>query len=124
MSELDRRGFIAAASVAGTAMAMTAKSYANVLGSNGKINVGFLGVGGRCQQHIDVVLDMKEEGKDVEPFAVCDVWDGDETLGNRSNPKHKDKRKGARPLSFGQDLRHRCQRQDPCDEGLSQNPRK
>jgi predicted dehydrogenase len=33
-------------------------------------------VGGRCQQHIDVILKMKEQGKPVEPAAVCDVWDG------------------------------------------------
>lgn len=74
-----RRGFLqtsAAAGVAGAAMALPAKSYAKVLGANGKLNVAFLGVGGRCQQHIDVVLQMQKENKNVVPFAVCDVWDG------------------------------------------------
>src|SRR5205823_6405281 len=46
------------------------------------INIAFLGVGGRCQQHVDAVLKMKEEGKGVTPVAVCDVWDGDPKLGS------------------------------------------
>ncbi len=81
MTKPSRRGFMQASAVAGSAIAMSAKSYGNVLGANGKINIGFIGVGGRCQQHIDVVLRMKEQGKGIEPFAVCDVWDGDPTKG-------------------------------------------
>ena len=81
MSTPSRRGFLKASAVAGTALSLTAKSYAKVMGANGKINVGFIGVGGRCQQHIDVVLKMKEEGKGLEPYAVSDVWDGDQTKG-------------------------------------------
>ena len=81
MSKPTRRGFLQASAVAGTALGLTAKSYAKVIGANGKINIGFIGVGGRCQQHIDVALKMKEEGKGVEPYAVCDVWDGDQTKG-------------------------------------------
>ncbi len=81
MSKPTRRGFLQASAVAGTALGLTAKSYAKVMGANGKINIGFIGVGGRCQQHIDVALKMKEEGKGVEPYAVCDVWDGDQTKG-------------------------------------------
>jgi predicted dehydrogenase len=76
-----RRGFLGATAVAGTALTMTAKSYGKVLGANGKINVAYIGVGGRCQQHIDVGLKMKEQNKGLEPFAVCDVWDGDQTKG-------------------------------------------
>ena len=41
-----------------------------------------MGVGGRCQQHIDVILQMQKENKNVVPIAVCDVWDGDPKLGN------------------------------------------
>ncbi len=79
----SRRGFLqasAAAGVAGT-LALPASSYAKVIGANGKLNLGFIGTGGRAQQHIDVALQMKEQGKPVEPFAVCDVWDGDFTKG-------------------------------------------
>jgi len=77
MSEpVDRRAFIAGSAAAGAAMSLPAASYAKIQGANTKVRVGFLGVGGRCQQHIDVILKMKEEGKAVEATAVCDVWDG------------------------------------------------
>ncbi len=72
----NRRSFLATSAVAGAALTLPAKSYANVAGANQKLNVAFLGVGGRCQQHIDVILEMKKKGLPVEPFAVCDVWDG------------------------------------------------
>lgn len=75
-SSPSRRGFMKASALAGAAMSLPATSYAKIIGSNGKMNVGFLGVGGRCQQHIDVILQMQKEGKPVQAFAVCDVWDG------------------------------------------------
>jgi predicted dehydrogenase len=77
----DRRSFFAASAVAGTALSLPSTSYAKILGANGKANVAFIGVGGRCQQHVDVILKMKQEGKGVEPYAACDVWDGDPTKG-------------------------------------------
>jgi predicted dehydrogenase len=76
----SRRGFLGtAAAAAGTASALslTAKSYAQVPGANADLRVAFLGVGGRCQQHIDVILKMQKEGKGVRPVGACDVWDGD-----------------------------------------------
>jgi len=73
---LNRRTFIASSAAAGAAMSLPASSYAKIKDANGKVRVAFLGVGGRCQQHIDVILKMKELGKAVEPVAVCDVWDG------------------------------------------------
>jgi predicted dehydrogenase len=79
---VDRRSFIAASAAAGAAMTLPATSYARVLGANENLRVGFLGVGGRCQQHIDVILQMQKEKKGVVPVAVCDVWDGDPALGN------------------------------------------
>jgi predicted dehydrogenase len=36
--------------------------------------VGFLGVGGRCQAHINAVLKMQAEGGNIEAAAVCDVF--------------------------------------------------
>jgi predicted dehydrogenase len=70
----SRRNFLAATGAA----ALTAKSYAAVRGANGQLNVAFVGVGGRCQMHVDVILAMQKEGKGVVPFAVCDVWDGNQ----------------------------------------------
>jgi predicted dehydrogenase len=80
---LNRRAFIAGTAAAGAAMSLPAASYARIQNANGKLRIGFLGVGGRCQQHIDVILQMQKEGKAVEPVAVCDVWDGDPELGNK-----------------------------------------
>src|SRR5580692_12455920 len=80
---VDRRSFMAASAVAGAALSLPAASYARVQGANENLRVGFLGVGGRCQQHIDVILQMQQEKKGVVPVAVCDVWDGDLELGGK-----------------------------------------
>jgi predicted dehydrogenase len=80
---VDRRGFLATSAVAGAALTLPAASYARVLNANENIRIAFLGVGGRCQQHIDVILQMQQEKKGVVPVAVCDVWDGDPTLGSK-----------------------------------------
>ena len=52
---VDRRTFIAGTAAAGAAMSLPAASYARIQNANAKLRVGFLGVGGRCQQHIDVI---------------------------------------------------------------------
>ena len=75
-NSVNRRAFIASSAAAGAAMSLPAASYARIQNANAKIRVGFLGVGGRCQQHIDVILQMQKEGKAVAPAAVSDVWDG------------------------------------------------
>jgi predicted dehydrogenase len=78
---VDRRDFMKGSAAAGAAIAFTAASYDRVLGANENLRVGFLGVGGRCQQHIDTILKMRDEKKGVVPVAACDVWDGDPTKG-------------------------------------------
>jgi predicted dehydrogenase len=81
----SRREFLkttAAVGAAGYAMTMSAKSYAQVPGANNRIGIAFLGVGGRCQQHIDVILANRQQFN-VAPVAVCDVWDGNDRLGRR-----------------------------------------
>ena len=78
---VDRRDFMKGSAAAGAALAFTAASYDRVLGANENLRVGFLGVGGRCQQHIDTILKMRDEKKGVVPVAACDVWDGDPTKG-------------------------------------------
>src|SRR5437764_6614505 len=78
----NRRDFLkasAAAGAASAAMTMNASSYDNVAGANERINLAFLGVGGRCQQHIDIINHIRQS-HNVQPVAVCDVWDGDATL--------------------------------------------
>jgi hypothetical protein len=78
---VNRRSFLQTAAAGASTLALTAASYGKVKGANEKLRIGFLGVGGRCQQHIDVILRMVKEGKPVVPVAVCDVWDGDFMLG-------------------------------------------
>src|SRR5258708_5251139 len=72
----DRRDFLKTTAAVGTTLALSAASYRKVYGANEALRIGFLGVGGRCQQHVDVILEMVKEGKPVKPVAVCDVWDG------------------------------------------------
>ena len=83
--EPNRRNFLQSAAGAATvAMTMNAKNYGQVAGANERIGIAFLGVGGRCQQHIDVILAMQRDNRNsVAPVAVNDVWDGDPELGNR-----------------------------------------
>lgn len=69
---LDRRKFLGSAA----ALSLSAASYGNVAGSNGRVRVGFLGCGGRAQAHIDLVNRFASEGRPVTAVAVCDVWDG------------------------------------------------
>ncbi len=73
---VNRRNFLKTTAASASTLALTAASYAKVKGANDKVRLGFLGVGGRCQQHLDVILQMQKEGKAVVPVAVCDVWDG------------------------------------------------
>jgi len=82
MPKPSRRGFIAASATAASALTLSAKSYAKVAGANEALRIAFLGVGGRCQQHVDVILEMQAKKMGVVPVAVNDVWDGDAELGN------------------------------------------
>src|SRR5262245_37334906 len=82
-SPVDRRDFMKTSAAAGAALTFTAASYGRVLGANENLRIAFLGVGGRCQQHLDVILQMRDEKKPVVPVAVNDVWDGDFELGKK-----------------------------------------
>jgi len=82
----NRRQFLkttAAGVAASSALSLSAKSYAQVAGANNRIGIAFLGVGGRCQQHINIITRMQRENQGgVRAVAVCDVWDGNQTLSN------------------------------------------
>ncbi len=78
-NELTRRKFIgkAAAGVAGATVSlnssMSASSYRRVIGSNDRINIGFLGCGARSSGHQNMVK-MSEKEKNLGVVAVCDIW--------------------------------------------------
>ena len=71
---VDRRNFLRA--TAGAAIALPSASYANIIGSNARVSVGFIGCGGRAQAHINLIVRLAMENQGVSPVAVCDVWDG------------------------------------------------
>ncbi len=80
-SNVHRRDFMKAAAAGTAAVSLTTPSYSRVLGANDRIGVAFLGVGGRCQAHIDIINDFAKAKKGVQPVAVCDVWDGNKEVG-------------------------------------------
>jgi predicted dehydrogenase len=80
-STVNRRDFLKTSAAGAAALSLTAASARRVLGANERIGVGFLGVGGRCQEHIGVVNRLKRDNKGAEPVAVCDVWDGNKQVG-------------------------------------------
>jgi predicted dehydrogenase len=65
------------AAVDGGAAARQAPSMAKgrVLGANDRINVGFVGCGGRMNAHIRRVMERNKERADVQAVAVNDIWD-------------------------------------------------
>src|SRR4051812_2027157 len=60
-SKANRRDFLKTTAAVGAAASLAASSYGRVIGANGKIGIAFLGVGGRCQAHIDVINRMAKE---------------------------------------------------------------
>src|SRR5688572_23900018 len=46
-----------------------------VIGANDRINVGFVGCGGRMNTHIRRVMERQKAGADVQAVAVNDIWD-------------------------------------------------
>src|SRR5262249_3993533 len=60
-SSVDRRDFMKVAAAGTAALSLTAESYARVAGANGRINVAFLGVGGRCQAHIAIINKLAKD---------------------------------------------------------------
>src|SRR5438132_684594 len=87
---VDRRDFLRAGAAGAAAVTFSAASYARVYGANERIGVGFVGVGGRCQAHLDVINSRKKDKGDVAAVAVCDVWDGvKKSLGKGKDGKER-----------------------------------
>ncbi|MFL5241040.1 MAG: Gfo/Idh/MocA family protein [Gemmataceae bacterium] len=78
--EVNRRDFLKVSAAGATALSLSAAAYGRVRGANDDINIAFLGVGGRCQEHIGIVTKFEKEKKGVRAFGVCDVWDGNEVV--------------------------------------------
>jgi predicted dehydrogenase len=78
--QVDRRTFLQTTAAGATALTLSAASYARVDGANGAVRVGFLGTGGRCQEHLAIVKKFADQKKGAVPVAVCDVWDGNDEV--------------------------------------------
>lgn len=78
-NKLSRRSFLGktAVGMAGAVMSpdpgFTALSYNRIIGSNDRINIGFLGCGARSSGHQNMVK-MSEKEKNLGVVAVCDIW--------------------------------------------------
>jgi predicted dehydrogenase len=72
-TKATRRDFlkVAGAGVAGSALGVTASSYANIVGANDRVRVGICGVRGRGNDHIKGFSRVP----DTELAALCDIDD-------------------------------------------------
>lgn len=69
----SRRQFLKTAS-AGAALALTATSYAKVVGANERISLGLIGCGGRGYQAHMGGVHPHDKQQNVEFTAVSDPW--------------------------------------------------
>ena len=71
----SRRSFLKTTGVVAAAFAVPQVSVipASAQGANDRIGVGFIGTGGRCDGHINLINTYKEQGV-TQPVAVCDVY--------------------------------------------------
>jgi len=72
IAKLSRRNFITTGAAAG-AMAMTAKSYAQVAGANDRLRMGFIGCGNIAGHHLGELIKIQGE-ENLDMVAVCDVY--------------------------------------------------
>ena len=68
MNQLTRRTFIRTTTIAGAAVAFSARSWSQVMGANGDIRVAVLGLNGRGKNHLTSL--SKVAGARV--VAICD----------------------------------------------------
>jgi len=73
----DRRDFLrkvtagtAGVAVAGSIMAMSAKSYGRIIGANDRLNVAIIGLGRRLEAYYEPI---SQKGNNVELLYLCDV---------------------------------------------------
>ncbi|MEM8945424.1 MAG: Gfo/Idh/MocA family oxidoreductase [Planctomycetota bacterium] len=96
-NNVSRRRFIQSSTASAALMATTSAAAAKSTDSNSRLRIGFIGVGGRCQAHVDSALTMFRKDGCVELAAVCDVY-------NRNNQRTAAKiewKTGKRPTETG-----------------------
>ncbi|TWU23652.1 Gfo/Idh/MocA family protein [Bythopirellula polymerisocia] len=76
-SDVSRRKFITvstASAALAAAQVTRVSATSNSPSANDRLRIGFIGVGGRCQQHLDSAARLQNEDGTVEIAAVCDVF--------------------------------------------------
>lgn len=68
-------GTVAAGAGLGASRRLPVLAQGRVIGANDRINVGFVGCGGRMNAHIRRVMERNKERADVQAVAVNDIWD-------------------------------------------------
>jgi predicted dehydrogenase len=69
-NKISRRTFVSGSAAS---VIVTAASAKSILGANNRLRIGVIGCGGMANNHMQALLNMKEED-DIEITAVCDVW--------------------------------------------------
>lgn len=110
----SRRDFLKQASAGAAVVATLSKparakpapvfTTGRALGANDRINVGFVGCGGRMNTHIDYIVRRAKERGDVQPIAVCDIYEKRKQLARE--------RAGVDERSVHHDYRELCARKD------------
>jgi len=73
MKTITRRNFIKQSALAAAAASFTARSWAQVPGSNEDIRVAVIGFNGRGANHISELQELRKKGKNVRVVALCDA---------------------------------------------------
>lgn len=71
--EVSRRSFLRTTSAAAAVTTWTAASYAQIVGANDRIGVGFIGAGGMAGNHMSAIAALKDSNN-LNPLAVADCW--------------------------------------------------
>ena len=73
-SDLSRRGFLASSGASAALASTSALGAAGPASANGRLRIGFIGVGGRCDTHIKSAISLQNGPGTVECATVCDVF--------------------------------------------------
>lgn len=98
---LRKAGAIAVTGYAGTA---TEFGVSRAAGANDRINIGFIGCGGRMNSHIDYLKRRANDKGDVQLVAVCDIYEKRKRLARE--------RIGVEEQAVHHDYRELCARKD------------
>jgi len=75
VSAVAAAGAVASAGSPTVARQAPMAAKGRIMGANDRINVGFVGCGGRMNAHIRRVMERQKERGDVQAVAVNDIWD-------------------------------------------------